>query len=257
MLVSIVLPVYNEADNIRPVLEALQTEVRSPHETLVVYDSDEDTTLPPARDIGAGYPQMRLVRNAYGKGVLNALKTGIEAASGDVVVVTMADLSDDVTQIDEMAWLVRSGAGVAVASRYMPGGGQIGGPLVKSTLSRLAGLSLRWLARIDTHDPTNNFKAYSRRLVDAVDIESESGFELGLELTSKAHLMGLQIVEIPTTWRGRNAGESNFKLMQWLPSYLRWYFQCLAGTWVGRRRSAGDSDYAGVDLVADPGHDLF
>lgn len=256
-LVSIVLPVYNEADNIRSILAALQTEVRSRHETLLVYDTDDDTTLPPARDFGARYPQMRLQKNSLGRGVLNALKTGIREASGDVVVITMADLSDDVSQIDEMASLVRSGAGVVSASRYMRGGGQIGGPALKSTLSRGAGLSLRWLAGLGTHDATNNFKAYSRGFLDAVAIESRSGFELGLELTSKAHLRGLPIVEIPTTWRDRSAGESNFRLMKWLPSYLFWYFTCLFGTWTGQpRRAARASDRARLDLLTDPGHDL-
>lgn len=241
-LISLVVPVYNEADNILPLLDALSSQVEGDHETLLVYDFDEDTTLPPAREYSKQYPELHLIRNVIGPGVLNALKSGIATAAGDVVVVTMADLSDDVTQIDEMASRIRAGAGLVAPSRYMTGGGQIGGPPVKRLLSRIAGLSLRWLTRIDTHDATNNFRAYSRRLVDEVDIESGSGFELGLEMATKAHLSGYQIEEIPTTWRDRTAGESQFKILKWTPGYLRWYLTCVFGTWIGSRRRALRTD---------------
>lgn len=235
-LISLVVPVYNEADNIIPLLEAVRSGVNGEHETLIVYDFEEDTTLPPAREFGNDYPQLRLVHNTIGPGVLNALRAGLSAARGDVVVVTMADLSDDVTQVDQMASAVRSGTDVVAGSRYMKGGEQIGGPPIKSILSRMAGLSLRWLTRIGTHDATNNFKAYSRDLVDSVTIESGSGFELGLEMATKAHIGGYRIEEIPTTWRDRTAGESRFQVLKWMPGYLRWYLLCVYGTWTGQAR---------------------
>lgn len=236
--ISLVVPVYNEADNILPLLESLRDGVHLHHETLIVYDFEEDSTIPPARAFATTYPELRLVKNDIGRGVLNAIKAGIRRSTGDVVIVTMADLSDDTSQIEELASLVRDGAGVAVASRYMAGGAQVGGPLVKSMLSRLAGLSLYWLTDLKTHDATNNFKAYSRRLLDGVIIESTSGFELGLELTTKAHLSGMPVVEIPTTWRDRTAGESRFRILKWMPGYLRWYLTCLIGSWTGQARRA-------------------
>lgn len=237
-LISLVVPVYNEADNILPLLNALRNDIGKDHETLIVYDFPEDTTVPPAREFAAEYPELQLVMNQIGPGVLNAIRSGIQQSRGDVVVVTMADLSDDTSQIGELADLVRDGAGVAVGSRYMSGGQQLGGPPVKSFLSRMAGLSLHWLTGIGTHDATNNFKAYSRELVNEVEIESTSGFELGLELTTKAHLLGYDIAEIPTTWRDRTAGESRFQVMKWMPSYLKWYLRCLLGSWAGQARRA-------------------
>jgi len=237
-LLSLVIPVYNEADNILVLLEALSGEVKTRHETLLVYDFDEDTTLPPAKEFGRRYPSLRFVKNEIGPGALNALRSGLASARGDAVVVTMADLSDDVTQIDEMGERTRKGAAVVAGSRYMRGGKQVGGPPVKRTLSRLAGLSLYWLTGIGTHDATNNFKAYGGNLLDSVEIESGSGFELGLELTVKAYLLGLPIEEIPTTWRDRTAGESRFKVLKWMPGYLRWYFQAIVGSWTGRARRA-------------------
>ena len=231
---SIIVPVYQEAENIVPFLQQLESVMRGRHETLLIYDSDEDTTLPPARQFGAGYPGLRLVYNDIGPGVLNALRTGFKEAKGEVMVVTMADLSDDISQIEEMVALVRSGAAVAAASRYMRGGRQIGGPILKRILSRTAGVTLLWMTGIGTHDPTNNFKAYSSGFVRSIEVESAKGFEVALELTTKAHLAGLRIEEIPTRWRNRSKGKSRFRLAQWLPAYLRWYIRCVLGHWRNR-----------------------
>jgi hypothetical protein len=128
-----------------------------------------------------------------------------------------------------MVSLARGGADVVAASRYMRGGRQLGGRYLQRTLSRTAGLTLHWFGGVPTHDPTNNFKLYSRRFLDAVTIESRAGFELALELTVKATLAGRRIAEVPTTWRDRTAGQSNFRLRKWLPHYLRWYAVAFRG----------------------------
>ena len=240
-LLSIVAPVYNEGDNIVEFLDGIAGAVGSPHETILVYDFEEDTTLAPARRYALGYPELRLLRNEHGRGVLNAIRTGLEASCGDVLLVTMADLSDEAALIDTMAARVREGTDVLAASRYMRGGEQIGGPPLKGFLSRAAGLSLRYLTAIGTHDPTNNYKAYSRAFIDAVEIESKRGFEIGLELCTKAHLGGMHVAEIPTTWRERTVGESRFDIVGWIPAYLKWYTRCVLGTWSGARRRARTS----------------
>lgn len=220
---SIVVPVYKEGEAVDPVLRALDAGVATLHEILVVYDFDEDPTVPVIDRLHAELPAIRGYRNDLGRGVLNAMKAGIAASQGQYILVSMADGSDEPQIVDRMVALARDGADVVAASRYMPGGHQVGGPIVKRSLSRLAGLSLHWFAGVGTHDPTNNFKLYSRRLLDATPIQSEAGFELALELTVKATLAGRSVAEVPTTWRDRTAGTSNFKLRQWLPHYLRWY----------------------------------
>lgn len=221
---SVVIPAYNEGENIAPVLERLHDHVHvSPLEVLVVYDFPEDTTVPVVERLQPAYPAVRLVRNRFGRGALNALRTGLLDARAPYVLVTMADLSDDLADVDAMYQLALAGADVVAGSRYMPGGGQKGGPLVKRSLSRAAGLSLHFVGGVGTHDPTSNFKLYSRRLLEAVRIESSGGFELALELTVKAHLGGFKVAEVPTHWSDRTAGESRFQLRRWLPHYLRWY----------------------------------
>lgn len=221
---SIVIPVYNEGDSITAALRGLIDHVTiRPFEIIVVYDFDQDTTVPTVRRLQSEISEVRLHRNQVGRGALNAIKSGFAIARAPYVLVTMADLADDPSSIDEMYRLAVAGSDVVAGSRYMRGGRQSGGPVLKRTLSRLAGLSLHYVAGVATHDPTNNFKIYSRRLLDHNRIESTAGFELALELTVKAHLNGLRIAEIPTTWRDRSAGERRFRLWNWLPHYLKWY----------------------------------
>jgi dolichol-phosphate mannosyltransferase len=226
---SIVLPVYNEGEAVEPVLRALSAGVKTPHELVVVYDFDGDTTVPVVTRLTAEIPELRGLRNDLGRGVLNAMKAGIAGTSAPYVLISMADGSDEPQIVDAMVELARGGADIVAASRYMRGGRQLGGPRLKRLMSRTAGLSLHWFAGVPTHDPTNNFKLYSRRFLDATTIESTAGFELALELTVKATLAGRPVAEVPTTWRDRTAGQSNFKLRRWLPHYLHWYGIAFAG----------------------------
>ena len=230
---AVVLPVYNEGEAVEPVLRGLSAGVRTPHELVVVYDFDADTTVPVVERLAAEIPGLRGLRNDLGRGVLNAMKAGIAGTSAPYVLISMADGSDEPQIVDSMVALARDGADVVAASRYMPGGRQVGGPPLKRLLSRTAGLSLHWFAGVRTHDPTNNFKLYSRRFLDAVRIESSAGFELALELTVKATMSGRRVAEVPTTWRDRTAGQSNFKLRQWLPHYIRWYLRAFRARWFG------------------------
>lgn len=224
-LISVVLPVYNEAENIQSCLRGLWTALKEvPHEILVCYDFDGDSTLRSINKMSDRPTSLRLVKNDLGRGVAFAMKAGFQAAKGDVVVTTMADLSDPPEVILAMAKKIREeNADVVSGSRYMKGGSQTGGPLLKRTLSRLAGLSLYHIAGVKTHDSTTNFRGYSARFLKTVEVESIYGFELALELTTKAHLSGARVSEVPSTWQDRTAGESRFKLWKWMPRYLYWY----------------------------------
>jgi glycosyltransferase involved in cell wall biosynthesis len=233
---SIILPVYNEGEAVEPVLRAMSVSVSTPHELVVVYDFDGDTTVPVIERLVGQIPGLRGLRNDLGRGVLNAMKAGIAATATPYVLISMADGSDEPQVVDPMVAQARAGADVVAASRYMRGGRQIGGPPLKRLMSRTAGLTLHWFAGVPTHDPTNNFKLYSRRFLDSVTIESAAGFELALELTVKATMAGRRVAEVPTTWRDRTAGKSNFKLREWLPHYLRWYAKAFRARWLPRRR---------------------
>jgi dolichol-phosphate mannosyltransferase len=220
---SIVIPAYNEGEHVVPVLERLFEAVMLPCEVLVVVDDEADTTRPVVQRLAEREPRLHCLINTYGKGPANAIRYGIDHATTPVAVVTMADGCDDVRQIDDLVRLVERGVAVAAASRYMAGGQQVGGPLLKGMMSAGAGRSLRLLARVGTRDATNSFKAYSTAFVRAVGIDSRDGFEIGIELTAKAKRLRLPIAEIPTIWLDRHEGLSNFRVAAWMPKYLRWY----------------------------------
>ncbi len=221
--VSVVIPAYQEGARIVAVLDRLLEAVTLDCEVLVVVDTPDDATVPVVESYPVGEPRLRAVVNTFGRGPANAIRFGIRAAAAPCTVVTMADGSDDPRQIDELTRLVERGVVVAAASRYMPGGQQVGGPWLKGALSRLAGRSLYLLARVGTRDATNSFKAYATDFVRQVGIDSRAGFEIGLELTAKARRLRRPVAEIPTIWLDRRDGVSNFRLAQWIPCYLRWY----------------------------------
>lgn len=221
--VSIVIPVYNEGEGVVPILDRVFEAVALPCEVLPVYDTPEDTTAPYLRKYALTEPRLRPLLNTYGRGPAHAIRFGIDHAEAEVTVVTMADGCDDPQQIDQLARLVERGVVVAAGSRYARGGQQVGGPLFKGLLSRLAGLSLHHLARVGTRDATNSFKAYRTSFVRDVGIDSDAGFEVGIELVAKARRARLPVAELPTIWLDRAIGTSHFKLWSWIPRYLHWY----------------------------------
>lgn len=223
-LLYVVTPVFNEAENFPALYEEVKKKIKTPHKLVVVYDFDEDTTVPVAKKYQKNDKDLVLHKNTRGRGALNALLSGFDYVPSGPVLVTMADLSDELGIVDAMYQKYIDGADLVCGSRYMKGGKQIGGPFIKRTLSRLAGVSLYYVRRVPTHDVTNNFKLYDKAFLDTVTIESQGGFEVAMEITVKAFRAGKKIVELPSTWRDRTAGEANFKLWKWLPSYLHWYF---------------------------------
>jgi glycosyltransferase involved in cell wall biosynthesis len=223
-ILNIVTPVYNEGENFPELYKQLSRLIKTPFKLIVVYDFDEDNTIPVVKKYQKNDKRIVLHKNKIGKGVLNALKSGFDYVKSGPVLVIMADLSDDLKIVDKMYAEYQNGASVVCGSRYMKGGKQIGGPWLKRTLSHLAGVSLYWIRRFPTHDVTNNFKLYDKKLLDSIEIESKGGFEVAMEITVKAFKKKLTIKEVPSIWRDRTAGETNFHLFKWLPSYLRWYF---------------------------------
>jgi dolichol-phosphate mannosyltransferase len=222
-LVSIVIPAHEEGSVIESVLSRLSEAVTLPCEVMVVVDSPTDSTVPYVEKYARSDARIRVVVNDVEPGPAQAIRYGFERAEGEVVVVTMADGCDDPQQIDALARLVERGVVVAAASRYSRGGQQVGGPFLKSLLSRAAGFSLWAFARVGTHDATNSFKAYDVAFVRKVGITSSAGFEIGIELVAKARRARLPVAELPTIWLERHDGISNFRLLSWLLHYLRWW----------------------------------
>ena len=222
-LLHVIVPVFNEGANFAALHDRLQATLPPPYEILVVYDFEEDDTLPVARERARVDPVIRLVRNTE-PGFVGALRAGFANAGAGPCLVVMADLSDDLAIVPQMLRLWQEGYSVVCASRYVPGGQHSSGPRVKRFLSSLAGRSFHALTGIGTHDITNNFRLYDGDFVAAQQIESRAGCEVALELTLKAFVAAQPITELPAKYADRVAGESRFRFWEWLPHYLRWYW---------------------------------
>jgi dolichol-phosphate mannosyltransferase len=225
---TVIIPAFDEGKNIQKAIQDLIVLYNSSINVLVVVDFKDDSTVNNFNKLTNKPGTYKILVQTYGSGPANAIRFGIDQARTDCIVVMMADGSDDARAIHELSNLVSRGVAVACASRYMSGGQQIGGPRFKQFLSRSAGRIVYSLAGVGTHDPTNSFKAYSKSFLEKVKIESRSGFEIGIELVSKAHRLRLPVAEIPTIWLDRTEGSSKFLLAKWAPKYLPWFFNCFA-----------------------------
>ena len=112
-----------------------------------------------------------------------------------------------------------------------------GCPWLKAVLVRTAAFTLHYIAALPTRDPTSGFRMFSRRVIDQIDIESDQGFCYSIELLVKAHRLGWRVGEVPALWFERQHGASRFRVLKWLPAYLRWYRYAFATTFL-RRSSA-------------------
>jgi dolichol-phosphate mannosyltransferase len=140
--------------------------------------------------------------------------------------------------IDDMYLAIQRGCSIAAASRFMPGGSMVGCPWLKACLVRTAAFTLYHLARVPTHDPTNGFRMFARRILETVAIESSEGFTYSIELLAKCHRLGCPVAEIPSVWRERTKGKSRFRVLRWAPAYLKWYAYAFRTTYFRRGPSA-------------------
>jgi len=220
---SVVVPAKNEGDGILRFLGTLDNAAHQSFECILVVDNPNDSTLKNIKDFKFNNGSLVICINDSDPGFPGAIKYGINKSTTSIVVISMADGSDDVSSIPLLVGLVNRGVTIACASRYMGGGQQIGAPKLKGYLSKIAGKSFGFITSCGTKDATNNFKAYSKDFLNKNIIESSSGFQVGLELVAKATRAKLPIAEIPTIWIERTYGISNFNLRKSLKSYLKWY----------------------------------
>ncbi len=232
---DIVIPVYQEGENITHLLDSFVAEVHTPCRVLICYDRDDDSTLAAIN----AYPKrdaldIVFVKN-QGRGPHGAVMTGLTQSTAPFALVYMADDDFNARRIDGMVEKAEQGCDIVVASRFVPGGCMIGAPWLKGFLVRGASFTLYHLARLPVHDPSNGLRLFSRRVIDEIAVESDSGFCYSIELLVKCHRLGWPIGEVPIEWYERAAGQSRFRVLKWLPKYLRWYSYAFATTWLGAR----------------------
>ena len=230
---DIVIPVYNEGRNILATLGALRDHMRTPARIMICYDRPDDDTLTTIEANRARLEGLNIefVRNP-GRGAHGAVMAGFAASRAPFVMVYPADDDFNGAIVDTMVGKAEAGADIVCASRFMAGGCMVGCPWLKALLVRVAAFTLYYIARLPTHDPTSGFRLFSRRVIDSIAVESDSGFCYSLELLVKCHRLGWPVAEVPAQWFERTAGTSRFRVISWLPAYLRWYGYALATTFL-------------------------
>ena len=232
---DIIIPVFNEGENITRVLDAFRNGVETPYRVLICYDRDDDDTLPAVE----AYPERSSLEVVFVKnrasGPHAAVMTGFEQSTAPSVLVYPADDTDNAGRIDQLVEVANRGCDIVVASRFIPGGCMVGAPRLKGFLVRAAASTLHFGARLPVRDPSNGLRLFSRRVIEQVAVESTSGFCYSIELLVKCHRLGWPIGEVPFTWYERKVGQSRFRVLKWAPKYLRWYFYAFATTWLGAR----------------------
>jgi dolichol-phosphate mannosyltransferase len=230
---DIVIPVYNEGGNIVPVLDSFHAHVKTPYRVFIVYDFDEDDTLPAVADYPPEKAEIVLLKNP-GRGPNKAMIAGLEQSTAPFVLTHMADDDFNSDAFDLMVEKIRGGADIVTGSRFMRGGCMIGCRWYKKLITQTASLSLHYVGRLPVHDATNAFRMFSRRVLDTIEIESTEGFNVAFELLVKAVRLGWRVEEVPARWYERRAGESRFRILDWIPPYFRWYRYHLATMWLRR-----------------------
>jgi glycosyltransferase involved in cell wall biosynthesis len=218
---DIVIPVYNEGANIVRVFDSLGQHVQTPFRVLLCYDRDDDNTLTALASYHSKFPVSK-VKNR-GKGAFGAVMSGFAESTAPAVLVLPADDDYNARRLDAMVAKFREGNDIVVASRFIPGGKMVGCPLLKAVIVRSSALALHHLARLPTHDPSNGFRLFSRRLLRSISLESTEGFTYSIELLVKCHRLGWPISEVPVEWHERTRGRSRFQVIRWLPAYFTWF----------------------------------
>ena len=259
-LLSVVIPARDEDGCIASTVKHLHLELELrevPHEIIVVDDGSTDRTweilVEEAARLNGGAGQraetggqisevgdrltvLRPIKNEGPHGFGRAIIKGLDAMTGDAVVIMMADESDDCRDVVRYWEKLNEGYDCVFGSRFTKGGGTIDYPPIKLFLNRVANAFVRFMFRHGLNDTTNAFKAYRKEVIDGVRPILSPHFNITVELPLKAIVRGYSFAVIPITWRNRRHGAAKLKIKEMGSRYL---FICLY-VWLEKYFSRGD-----------------
>lgn len=222
---TILIPVRNEGVNIPIMLKILDAIIDVRYEILVIYDSANDDTIPAVKKLKSRYPFVSLVRNNLGKGVVNALKSGIREAQGKYLLIFAVDEIGPVLAISDMIKLMDEGCDLVSCTRYAYGGRRLGGSFIQGLLSRLGNNLFRIISGTSLTDSTTGIKMFRKDMFNIISLQSKPvGWAVVFEMAVKAQAAGLKLGEVPIISIDRlYGGKSTFNLGPWLKEYIRWF----------------------------------
>lgn len=233
MKLSVVIPAHNEEKNIGKCLDELRAVVgdrhRIPYELIVVNDNSRDATEDVVRERMKSDPAIKVVRRSPPGGLGRAIRTGLDAVTGDVVVIYMADLSDDAEDVVAYYRKIQEGYDCVFGSRFVKGSKVVNYPRVKLVFNRIVNKCIQWMFWTRFNDLTNAFKAYRTAVIRDCGPYRASHFNITIELSLGALIRRYHIAQIPISWCGRTWGMSNLRLRQmgrrYLSTLLMLFFQ--------------------------------
>ena len=220
---DILIPVFNEDEVIITTIKNILSTINLNYKIVICYDYEEDPTL---KIIKKNFPDNKKIffTKNFSKGFNTAIISGFRSSNAEAIIIFMADDHINHNLINLCYQKYKEGFEVVCPSRFIKNGKMIGNPILKELLTRIVSFFLFYFTSFPIKDSTNSFRLFSKKLIDAVNIESRKGFTLSLELTAKAHRLGYKITEIPAIWKERDKGKSRFKLFSFIPPYLKWFF---------------------------------
>ena len=256
MDLSIVIPCFNEADNVDvlsrelgPVVEQLRQDRTV--ELVFVDDGSTDGTGDLLERRFIGDQCATVVRHGHNRGLGAALRTGFGQAHGDVIVSTDSDATYPFPLILKLLDLLEPGVDIVTASCYHPQGGVDNVPGYRVFLSKSASLMYRVILDWRIHTYTCMFRAYRRQVLEKITFESD-GFLSVTELLAKALVDGYVVRELPCTLRARRYGASKAKVARIIRSHLRFQWQLLRAYGLGALRRARVRGQVASERVVHP-----
>jgi len=224
MDLSIVIPMFNEAENVEGTLSRVEEALSSfqgDYEIIAVNDGSFDNTLEILKELESKNGKLKVVSYPKNIGRGMALRKGFEESRGEIVVSIDADLSYDPRYIIDFVETLRTEQDIdlLLASPYMPGGGIQNVPILRLWISKLGNKILRFAMPNRIYTSTGIFRAYRKRVLDSLELESD-GKEIHLEILSKAMALGYRVKELPAILTGRKKGRSKFKFKKTAASHL-------------------------------------
>lgn len=236
---SILMPVRNEGVNLKMILKIINALVEVPYEALVIYDTQDDDSIPVAAAMQKENPAVKPLHNTLGRGVINAVKSGVAAAAGEYVLILPADDMGAIFGINPMLAEIEKGYDLVSATRYAKGGKVVGGTITSKLLSRVANKLFATFAGSALTDLTVGIKIFRREAFGRINFECKPvGWAFAFEMAIKAQMLGFRMSEVPIVSINRfYGGTSSFKLNKWIKEYIRWFAWGLKNVRLNRKKN--------------------
>ncbi|EKQ52017.1 MAG: glycosyl transferase [Methanobacterium sp. Maddingley MBC34] len=226
MEVSLIIPMYNEEDNVLITLNEVKTVLKTyqSYQILAVDDGSSDQTMALLEKYASENPELVVLKHPVNMGMGRALRTGFEKAEGDVIITLDADLSYDPKYITKLIQeLHENHLDIVIGSQYMAGGETEDIPFIRLFVSKMANKIVGYALDKNISTVTGILRAYRKEVIDSIEIES-NGTEINPEILSKAMALGFEVKEIPVKLKGRKLGESKVQFRATTVSHLLFTF---------------------------------